>query len=470
MERNTGIRSLVLIPAILLCSCSYNKLQNMEEVTIKFSGMSLMSKTYLPNEEAINDISLMIFDENGTAEECFWLENGDAECSARLIVGKKYIFCACANLGHQVYADDIGELEDVRLHMAYPDDYRDGIPMYARQEMTVGEEGGEVTVMLERLMAKISIRLDRRKLSNDVEMYVRSVRIGNCPRTAKVFNINKVTDEDDCFPAGFSLYGEEAADLNRSSESGMSRTVSLYMLENMQGRLDFPTDKDSDKIFDEDDHRSKVCSYIELELDYMSDDYLSLGKGLVYRFYLGEDRNGLNVERNCHYHITVAPEDDGLNDDGWRVDKSALVYCGPTAITGYPDGYIVGDIGDRIHIWCELQPEDAPFDVGLDDMEFDRANGVYDYEIDEEGHGATLTLTGPGTGLIYMEAGPPINDGVLFYIEVNLPDNSGRRLSDDKPAPRQECKKPGGNGAKHKSDCSRAENHIRHGDTGRIDQ
>jgi hypothetical protein len=33
----------------------------------------------------------------------------------------------------------------------------------------------------------------------------------------------------------------------------------------------------------------------------------------------------------------------------------------------------------------------------------------------------TLTLTGPGSGLIYMEAGPPINDGALFLIEVNTP-------------------------------------------------
>ena len=45
----------------------------------------------------------------------------------------------------------------------------------------------------------------------------------------------------------------------------------------------------------------------------------------------------------------------------------------------------------------------------------------YDYEIDEDGRGAVLTLTGPGCGLIYMEAGDPINDAALFIIEVNLP-------------------------------------------------
>ena len=54
-------------------------------------------------------------------------------------------------------------------------------------------------------------------------------------------------------------------------------------------------------------------------------------------------------------------------------------------------------------------------------MADDKAEGIYDYKIDEDGHGATLTLTGPGRGLIYMEAGDPINEAALFIIEVNLP-------------------------------------------------
>ena len=87
----------------------------------------------------------------------------------------------------------------------------------------------------------------------------------------------------------------------------------------------------------------------------------------------------------------------------------------------YPSDYIVGDIGDIIHIWCDVSPRNAPFDVGLEYMEDDKAEGIYDYVIDEDGHGATLTLTGPGRGLIYMEAGEPVNEAALFIIEVNLP-------------------------------------------------
>jgi hypothetical protein len=54
-------------------------------------------------------------------------------------------------------------------------------------------------------------------------------------------------------------------------------------------------------------------------------------------------------------------------------------------------------------------------------MEDDKAKGIYDYILDEDRHGAVLTLTGPGRGLIYMEAGEPVNDAALFIIEVNQP-------------------------------------------------
>ena len=103
------------------------------------------------------------------------------------------------------------------------------------------------------------------------------------------------------------------------------------------------------------------------------------------------------------------------------MDKTGIADRGPVTFAAYPESYIRGDIGDRIHIWCEFSPPQAPFDVGVSYMEDDKAEGIYDYELDQDGHGAVLTLTGPGSGLIYMEAGDPINESALFVIEVNLP-------------------------------------------------
>ncbi len=421
MGRKKRIRSGILTLVLFIAACSVPEDMTETEVLISFSGTGMQSRSIDPDENKISDISLMIFDETGAAEECIWLQEGITDYCARLVTGKKYILCACANFGYQVYADNMDELEDIRYHMAYPDEYSMGIPMYAYTEFTVEEGYDEISIPLERLMAKISIRMDRGRLSDDVEMYVRSIKIGNCPRSACVFRDNRVDDEDGCFPAGFSRYGLDAENLNRTSGRSLSKAVSLYMLENMQGRMDESIQDDRDKVFDDYDHRRKVCSFIEMEIEYMSDRLYSGSRGLVYRFYLGADRNDLNVERNCHYNIIVAPEDDGLSDDGWRVDKSDLTEYGPVSFEAYPSDYIRGDIGDRIHIWCEFSPPGTPFDVGTSYMEDDKAEGIYDYEIDDDGHGATLTLTGPGTGLIYMEAGDPINDAALFIIEVNMP-------------------------------------------------
>jgi hypothetical protein len=156
-------------------------------------------------------------------------------------------------------------------------------------------------------------------------------------------------------------------------------------------------------------------------MEYLSQEKYSGADGLKYRFYLGEDRNSLDVERNCHYHITVLPEDDGLSEDSWRVDKSDLHDMTKPYIKGYPSDYIQGNIGEKIHLWCELMPRNAPLTIDTEVMNEDKAEGIYDYVIDEDGHGVTLTLTGPGRGIVYMEAGDPINDAALFIIEVNLP-------------------------------------------------
>lgn len=426
MERDGRMRSAVLnavAATLTLAAISCSKTEQETELintTICIGCGEPVTRSIDPEEFLLTDISIIIFDENGDAEECVWLSGGKTRHTTTLLKGRKYTICACANFGYQVYADNISELEEITFHMAYPDEYREGIPMYARREVTLTEDS-ETAITLERLMAKISIRMDRSRLSDGVQMNVLSARIGNCPRYTKVFTDNRVKDENGCFPAGFFRDELQTSVLNSDSGGGVSKEISLYMLENMQGDMPSSTNEDSDKIFDNDDLRSKICSYIEMEVEYLSETYTSGESGLIYRFYLGEDRNNLDVIRNSHYHITITPLDNGLAENSWRVDKSGLTYIGPTDIIQYPSSYIEGEIGDTIHIWCDLTPEEAPFDVGISYMEDDKRNGIYDYQIDNDGHGAVLTLKGPGAGLIYMEAGPPINDGVLFYIIVNEP-------------------------------------------------
>lgn len=412
----------IVLSALLATGCAWTDMPEEKKVLcrIAVNDGDYASKAMDPDEERISDVSIMIFDERGDAEECLWLQNGQTTTEVSLVVGKRYSFRACANFGYRTYADHIDELDETIYYMAYPDEYSQGMPMYAEiDNIRIGEDAS-VELRLQRLMAKISLRMDRRRLSEGVEMNVLGVRIGNCPKSVKVFGKNTVSSHDQCFGMGFSRDDVQTAVLNTIRQDDISGTVTLYMLENMQGDIEGPIDSDAEKVFGEQDHRRDICSYIEMDIEYLSHEKYS-ERPLVYRFYLGDSRTNLDVERNCHYMITVCPEDDGLKGDGWRVDKSGISDLGPTYIKPYPSQYVRGKIGDKVHIGCKVSPQNTPFDVGEDYMKDDNKTGIYDYEIDPDGHGAVLTLTGPGRGWIYMEAGAPVDRGVLFVIEVDLP-------------------------------------------------
>lgn len=422
----TGLWQIAVLLYIISCLSGCTEAHDRKDaegtVSVIFETGRLTCRSIDPDEDKINDISLLVFDEYGRMEANIWMESGKRHCEISLTTEKKYRFVACINFGYKVVVSNSSELENLRYHLAYPDEYKNGIPMYADTGYILVRSNQEVLLKLIRLMSKISIRINRSKLSEGVEMSITGIRIGNCPREVSVFSDSRIEGSDECFPLGFNKSGEECSALNRIESYGLSYPVSLYMLENIQGQFDnIPIQEDPEKIFDIYDPRRDICSYIEIDIDYLSPDKASTNGQLKYRFYLGESRNDLNVERNCHYRITVCPEGDGLKDDGWRVDKDAIISTQPTTFSYYPDSYIRGNIGDKIHIGCSFTPKDAPFDIGLEYMENDRQEGIYDYEIDEDGHGAMLTLTGPGSGLIYMSAGPPVNESALWFIEVNLP-------------------------------------------------
>ena len=402
------------------CNTAEKPIEKTVLCCISVDGCGYSVKSIDPDEELISDVSIMIFDERGEAEECLWLRNGETSVEIPLVTGKTYSFRACANFGYRTFADHISELDETVFYMAYPDEYSKGMPMYAAVDgIRIGEDA-TVNLKMKRLMARISLRMDRRKLSKGIEMNVIGVRIGNCPKSVRVFGTSRVSSHDQCFGMGFSRNDAQTAALNTLTNDNLSGAVTLYMLENMQGDISEPIDSDSGKVFNEQDYRKDVCSYIEMDIEYLSHEKYSESP-LVYRFYLGESRTNLDVERNCHYRITVCPEDDGLNGDGWRVDKSGIYDLGPTYFKSYPEPYIRGKIGDKVHIGCTFSPPNTPFDVGESYMKDDKETGIYDYEIDPDGHGAVLTLTGPGRGWIYMVAGEPVNDGALFVIEVDLP-------------------------------------------------
>ena len=95
---------------LALCTgCQKNEV--IGEYCIRFEERHYDVKALDPDEERITDISLMVFDEDGKAEECIWQPSADTGIRLKLVKGRTYSFRACLNFGYRVYADEIGELD-----------------------------------------------------------------------------------------------------------------------------------------------------------------------------------------------------------------------------------------------------------------------------------------------------------------------------------------------------------------------
>ncbi|MCM1177051.1 MAG: DUF4906 domain-containing protein [Bacteroidales bacterium] len=416
------------IIAILSAACSWDRLENpgdMEVSIVLQTGQ--FTKSVSPDEMKISDVNLFVFNCDGLLEQRLYLPAGELSIQQdgfshkiSLLKGCIYSVYACANIGFRMQCSNLEELLEYRYHMAYPDDYRIGIPMCGSTKDVEIHDGNEIKVTLTRAMSKVSVSIDRSALDKDVEFNVKDLRVCSCPKSVMLFKESSVNSTDDIYPVGFIRNEGDASILNTNRTGQTSGEVSLYLMENMQGKPLGQIESNADKVFEEDDPMEWKCSYIELTADYISRDYYSLpGKGLVYRFYIGADASSFDVERNCHYHVIVKPEGQGLPECRWRVDKTGLAYQGETYLNVSPKDYIHGRVGDAIHIRCDYKPEFAPFDIGTEYMEFDHENGIYDYTIDEDGKGFVLKLTGTGSGLILIEAGEPINDGELIVLVVD---------------------------------------------------
>lgn len=454
----------------------------------------------------VNDLNLMVF-HNGETEYAHWSnipEGHDMpELRIPLVKGRRYTFYALANAGRKIEVHSSDELEETYFEVSGQNLSESGCLMSALIQDVSISSGGTVSMDLRRMIAKISLSIDRSRLSEDVSIEVRKAVIGNSPKYIRAIGENRVETRFDRLEYGFSLNEDECMKLNETGQGGLSGEAALYMPENIQGEFPEEIHEDEEKTLDPDDPLAETASYIELWMRYNSSVHFSSYDDLIYRFYLGEGLTDLDVERNCHYHITVTPEDDGLSGSGWRVDKTGIgtyireivlsdtsidmnykgqtgkldadilpeeasirslrwetsdngiatvsssgvvtavgegrcsISCTATDGSGctascevnvsyappyfkmYPGSYVSGKVGDSIHVWCEFFPPNAPFDPGYEELDYDRSRGIYDYKMDEDGHGVTLYLKKPGTGIVFMSAGDPVNESGMTLVEVN---------------------------------------------------
>ena len=99
MERKGRLRNNILklaSYAALICGCSKAPEQAM--VRINFHEADVPVRSMSPDEDKITDISLMIFDESGQAEDCIWLTRGSRTCTTDLSSSLKSLVFSILNI------------------------------------------------------------------------------------------------------------------------------------------------------------------------------------------------------------------------------------------------------------------------------------------------------------------------------------------------------------------------------------
>lgn len=404
-RKSKNIRLTLCIAAIMAAvSCTKETADN--EVDIEICALCGETRSgEKEDENGIWDINLFITGAEGKAEYHRYrtfntaVEEMPPE-KFRLVFGRGYKVWAIANAGFDYGAKNEDELKALKFYLIYPNHFERGFPMAAEREM-IPVKGAGSEIRLERLVSKVSVRLDRSALDSDVAFDIAGAKVGNCPRYVRPFSLSRPERADtDIFPAGYYAPGGDSFD--------------VYLAENMQGELN-----------------PDLCSFLEMDIDYSSGEYYTEGgKCLKYRFYLREN-DSYDVRRNSHYRVTVKPEKDGLLcEDSWRVDKSALLrWSGDPYLKISPNGTLVDGVFYEYYYELErsgsLHFSLAAFPKSMkiwlrDDLVLDeREDGRMEYIMDDDGRGFTAKSLGkPCLSMMDIRTGEPLNEDITICVSV----------------------------------------------------
>ncbi len=376
----------------------------------------LETRTFEPKEQILHDLNLFLFHEDGSLEKHLFLNRQDLKpsdnavsCHLNLLEGVHYHIRAAANLGYCLPdMTHLEELEGFRYHLAYPDDFSCGVPMTGSFDGAVDMNSApaRIDLNMERLLAKISISMDRRNLDEGIKLTVKGIWLRQIPKSVSLFQPSAARNNLDIFKKGYGVEYLQADALNREKVPGLSKEASLYLFENRLGNLLPEAKRMEDKILPNSIAEAELASYIEMEIEYQSELFSTAPeKYLLYRFYLGEGPQNFDIGRNCHYHYVIRPIGNGLKEISWRVDKTQLSPLKGSPFNIHPSQYIEGKAGEELYVWAELKNPTASFDIGMEELEYERKRGMFTYQVSPNGKGVRLQLKQQGSAILYMSSG-----------------------------------------------------------------
>lgn len=381
-------------------------------------------------ETMITDVTLASYDAEGKIVNTLYYDMPGE--SMLLYVSGKTVndVYALANMGDMTGAfpeDEAGVADIVYDLGSYEEVSRKGIPMCGVLKGCAYEEGLVRTVQMERLFAKLNVRILHTGLSDGQTETHWAYNLANRSLYLRQANRRLVPFADEGSRAELpgdvlevSDYNPDLADfdkyegsLNRSDfgpgiEYVKDTTVTLYVPENVQGRLlagnTDPYAKDALSISDIDGRSyAGLCTYLEYNASKPDKGEGYYGD-VTYRCYLGEDAvSDFSIRRNSRYDLTMNFTDGGFVLDGWKVvrgdnwvdtrtlcfvDDPFVVYPGTSVnvLVHYNRTSSSPDVGSNGYSseWMYVFDEVAMADAGLTctfmgEEKIEGRNGYADY-------------------------------------------------------------------------------------------
>lgn len=271
---------------------------------------------------------------------------------------------------------------------------------------------------LKRLASKVTVAFDGSDLYDNIEIYIKDIRVKDIPKRCTlgldntpgdasdanglkryeadngviadgevmVVNGDLPDDANNLYPTQYyhvcnDLHryggvGTDGKDPSILENTHAHMAESLYFFENMQGEgkekyqsqnnttIWYPNPVEGDLESGWKDHKP-YGTYVEVSAIYRNRNTTSIGK-IIYRFMLGQDiHKDYNAKRNTHYKLTLAFHGNG-NEADWHIeyDEDPGIYVVSPQYISYlynkemqMDVKVVGDIDPDYGLKAEIMNE-----------------------------------------------------------------------------------------------------------------
>ncbi|MBQ7194210.1 MAG: FimB/Mfa2 family fimbrial subunit [Bacteroidales bacterium] len=259
---------------------------------------------------------------------------------------------------------------------------------------------GSGTVVLQPILSEIEIRAIEAEGVDDISAYLLNIP-SSCP----------ILSFDEIHPNGYyHLQRFREGDMRRLSVPSMSyRYIGEPFISDSYYLYSYPNQVEEE---------SPGSPFTRLVIEGQKNGQTHYWGVNINRRGYGYSTGAEGIGRNIRYSMTLRLVSDGsANPDKPSPEANEVEVRGSMAI--YPGTIISGEVGTKVHLWCEVYPEDTEVVINRDDLEYEKSRGLIDYSMDTDGHGAVLRLLSPGTSLINVDCGPPVSDGSFVILVIH---------------------------------------------------